>query len=174
MIAKLSPKIYITLLLLFALTAFGAWGTYYLNVNEILMEDGTPMGADVKLMMTIVLGSVVLSWGLSFLCLLFHALRGEAFHMDGDGIHATITFVSFLAFIFVVPVSCIPYEAITHTATENGVLTAYIDKSKVDAPRLLKLFLSKRYRFFAGYTKADTKEVEKALARYMRRDSIDE
>ena len=41
--AKLNLKFYIVSILLLGIVALGWYGVYFLNANEILMEDNTPM-----------------------------------------------------------------------------------------------------------------------------------
>ena len=51
--AKLSLKFYIVSFLLLGIVAFGWYGIYFLNTNEILMEDNTPMDIQIKIILTI-------------------------------------------------------------------------------------------------------------------------
>ncbi len=160
--AKLNIKFYIISILLFGIIVFGWYGAYFLNANEILMEDNTPMDVQTKLFFTIVLVLVVLSWTLSFFTLIRQALLGYAFTIDENGIHTTVTAINVLAFIFVVPIRTIPFSAIERVSEDDGVFTLHIDKAKIDMIPILRIFARKRYHLLSGFTveKQDVIKVE--------------
>ena len=126
--AKLSLKFYIVACLLLFMVIFGFYGIYFLNANEILLENNTPMDPDSKLILTIFMSVIVLSWTLSMLTVIRQIILGSAFRIDANGIHSTATATIVLAFIFVVPVKQIPYEAILEVSEENGILTVTASK----------------------------------------------
>ena len=80
--AKLNLKFYIVSILLLGIVALGWYGVYFLNANEILMEDNTPMDSQTKMLFIIAIGAVVLSWTFSFFTLIRQVLLGYAFVID--------------------------------------------------------------------------------------------
>lgn len=165
--AKLNAKFYITSVLLLGLVVFIWYAIYFLNANEILMEDHTPMDPGVKTLFTVALGAVALSWTMSLLTLVRQIIAGVAFRMDEEGIHTTATIVRFFAFIFIVPVKTIPYDAIRRIYKENGILSATIKKSKVQIFPVLKPFLGKEYHFFFGFTREKQDEIGQTIHQFM-------
>ena len=158
--AKLNTKFYIVSLFLLALVIFIWWGIYFLNTNVILMEDNTPMTTDIKLFFTIALSVVGLSWTLSLITVIRQIVFGAAFSIDENGIHNTATALNIFAFVFVVPIKNIPFNAINKITNENGVLTIYFDKDQINCFPLLRLFVRKRFTFFCGFTTDNQKIIE--------------
>ena len=163
--AKLSVRFYIVSCLLWGVVLFGWYGVFFLNTNEIQL-DNAPMDAGTKLLFTVLMSGIVLSWTLSGLAVIRQMFMGCAFYMDENGIHHTATAAVFLAFIFVVPIQQIPYEAIQRVSEENGILTVQIDKSKIQANPILRFFARKEYHFFSGLTKEKTENVKAVMNRF--------
>ena len=161
--AKLNPKFYIITVLLFCIVVFGWYGIYILNANEILIEDSSPMDSGTKMILTVFMSVIVLSWSVSLLTLIRQIIIGHAFYMDEEGIHTTATAIMVLAFIFVVPVKRIPYEAIQQISKEKEILTIRIDKSKIQVIPILKPFVRKEYHFFPGFTKEKAENIKEIL-----------
>lgn len=166
--AKLNLKFYIVSILLLGIVALGWYGVYFLNANEILMEDNTPIDSQAKMLFTIAIGAVVLSWTFSFFTLIRQVLFGYAFVIDENGIHNTATAINVLAFIFVVPIRTIPFSAIERFSEDNGVLTLEIDKAKIDLIPILRIFARKRYHLFSGFTVEKRDVVKAELAKYIK------
>lgn len=164
--AKLNAKFYIVSALLFGIVMLGVYGLYFLNANEIMMEDA-PMDAETKTLFSVVIGAVVLSWVLSLLALIRQILLGFAFCLDDTGIHGTLSAVNVLAFIFIVPIKSIPYGAVERASVENGILTLHIDKTKVDALSIFRPFIRREYHLFAGFTLANQEDIKKELGKYI-------
>ncbi len=129
--AKLSAKFYIVSFVLLALVVFVWYGIYFMNANEILMEDNSPMDSTTKMIFTVLMSLIAFSWSVSAVTLIRQMFLNYAFVMDKNGIHNTVTAVMILAFIVIVPVKRIPYEAIVHTEHQGGILTAKLDRSKL-------------------------------------------
>ena len=165
--AKLNSKYYMISFLLLGLVVFAWYGLYFLNANDILMEDNTPMDAETKMLFTVLLGLVGASWTLSLVTLIRQMLVGAAFRVDRDGIHTTATLFMLFAFIFVVPVKTIPYEAIRKVSEENGILSVSLDKSKIKVSPILRPLVRKEYHFFLGFTKEKPEDIKRALDRFM-------
>ncbi len=162
---ELNLKFYIVSLILAVFTAIGWYGVYFLNVNEILMEDNTPMTAETKILFTVLLCIILLSWSISLITLIRQAVLNFAFSIDESGIHNTASAIMIFAFIFVIPVKNIPYSAIKKISYEEGILTLTLDKSQIDVLPLLRPFVSKRYRLFSGFTCQKQLEIEENLKR---------
>ena len=160
--AKLNLKFYIISILLLGIVVLGWYGIFSLNTNEILMEDNMPMDVQTKLFFTIALSLIVISWTLSLFTLIRQALFGYAFAIDENGIHTTATATIVLAFIFVVPIKTIPFSAIEKVSKDDGVFTLHIDKAKIDIIPILRIFATKRYHLFSGFTteKQDVIKIE--------------
>ena len=141
--ARLNLKFYIISIVMLCLVVFVWYGIYFLNSNEILMEDNTPMDAGTKSLFTVLMCIIAISWTASLLTLIRQMLLRYAFRVDEDGIHDTATAIMILAFIFVVPIRRIPYNAIQQISEENGILTIRIDKSKIQVVPFLKPLFEK-------------------------------
>lgn len=166
--AKLNLKFYIVSILLLGIVALGWYGLYFLNANQILMEDNTPMDSQTKTLFTIAIAAVVLSWTFSFFTLIRQMLFGYAFMIDENGIHTTATAINVLAFIFVVPLRTIPFSAIEKVSEDDGVLTLYIDKKKIDMIPILRIFVRKRYHLFSGFTVEKQDVIKVELEKYVK------
>ncbi len=165
--AKLNLKFYIVSVLLLGIVVLGWYALFFLNANEILM-DNAPMDRETKMFFTVAIGAIVLSWTFSLFTLIRQVLFGCAFVMDDNGIHTTATAINVLAFIFVVPVKRIPFCAIERVSEEDGVLTLHIDKAKIDVNPVLRIFARKRYHLFSGFT-AEKQDIIKAeLEKHIR------
>ena len=166
--ARLNLKFYIISIVMLCLVVFVWYGIYFLNSNEILMEDNTPMDAGTKSLFTILMSVVAISWIASLLTLIRQIVLGYAFRVDEDGIHSTATAIVILAFIFVVPIKRIPYSAIQQFSEENGILTIRIDKSKIQVVPFLKPFVRKEYHFFSGFTKEKGENIKETLNDFIK------
>ncbi len=166
--ARLNVKFYIVLLLLAALVVFGWYGIYFLNANEILMEDGLPMDSGTKTAFSIAIGVAVISWTLSFVTLLGVAFRGYAFMIDGEGIHNTVTATALFALILIVPVKSIPFASVKNFGEENGLLTLNFDKSQADINPVLRVFAVKRFGFFKSFIKENENTVKAEIKKHLK------
>ena len=164
--AKLNLKFYIVSFLLLGIVIFGWYSVFFLNSNEILMEDNLPMDGQTKMLFSIMISAVLLSWTFSFFTMMRQILIGHAFSMDADGIHLTATAINILAFIFVVPIRKIPYSAIERISQDNEVLTLHINKGEVDMIPAFRIFARKRYHLFSGFTTRKQSEIENELKKY--------
>jgi len=168
--SRLNLKLYIVSVLLLIFVIFGWYGTYFLNANEILMEDNTPMTDSTKIIFTVLLCIILLSGSISLLTLIKQIIMGYGFKIDQNGIHNTATAFMVFSLIFVIPVKNIPFSAIRKISTEDDVLTLYIDKSKIDVLPFLRLFVSKKYRLFSGFIKEKPDEIKDTLRRFIKQD----
>lgn len=126
------------------------------------------MSAEMKLLFTIVSGLIMFSWTASIITCVRQATKGCAFYMDESGIHTTVSASIVLAFIVVVPIQTIPYEAIRSIGEKDGVLTLQLDKSKVQTVSFLRAFVRSEYHLCHGFTTAKTEEVKSILERFVK------
>lgn len=166
--AKLNLKFYIILILLIGIVIFGCYGLYFLNANEILMEDNTPMDSQTKMIFTFLIGLVILSWTFSLFALIRQVILGYAFTLDEGGIHNTATAINVLAFIFVVPIRRIPFSAVTKVSKEDDVLTLHINKNEVEVNPIFRIFARKKYHLFSGFTEEKQKVIEDEIKKYIK------
>jgi len=161
-------KLYIAAILLFGIVILGWYGVYFLNKNTIFMEDNLPMDNRIKLLFSIAIGVVVLSWTISLFTLVRQIWMGQAFSMDEEGIHSTATGTIIFALIFIIPVRTIPYSAIENISEESGVLTLHIDKAKIDMIPILRIFAEKRYHLFSGFTAEKQENIKSELYKFIK------
>ena len=161
--AKLNLRFYIVSAILFGLVLFVWYGTFSWATGEVKMEDDVVMDTGMQMLFAVLFFLVAASWTMSLITLIRQIIIGSAFSIDQNGIHHTATAVIFLAFIFIVPVKNIPFEAISQITEENGALCVKLDRSKVRATPILKLFLRKEYRFFAGFTSEKPSTIKKTI-----------
>lgn len=166
--AKLNTKFYIVTVLLLGIVILGWYGVYFLNANTILTENDVPISNECKFIFSILFGTIIFSWTLSLFALIRQSVLGCAFEMDDTGIHLTSTATILLAFVLVSPIKEIPYSAIKKIENENAVFTVYIDKSKIKANSILKLFVRTKYHFFKGFTTATEIEIKEVLRSYLK------
>lgn len=157
-VAKLNSKFYIITALLGIFT-FLMWNwVYSINTNEILMADDSPMTAEYKLLFTIGLCLVAVSWTMSLISLIRQCILGYAYTADENGIYNTLTVKVIFALIFIIPVKQIPGCAISKIIDSDTDTFAILNKSKIVVFRPFRFLASKRYYFFKGFTKTNPQE----------------
>ena len=166
---KLSAKFYFLAVLLLGIVILGWYGIYFLNANEILLEDDSPMDLNTKKWLTVAMCLIVSSWTLSLLTVIRQIFLGYAFCMDESGICSTSSIMVLLAFVFVVPVKRIPYDAIEWVGEENGLFLIKINKSKIEVFPIFRPLVRKEYYFFSGLTKEKTEIIREKLDFFMRK-----
>lgn len=162
---KLNVKFCIVTVLLLSIVALAWYGIYFIKTNEVMTEDG-PMGDGTRSLIAALLSVVALSWTASLLTMIRQIVLGSGFVMDENGIHDTATAVMIFSFIFVVPVKCIPYDAILSFEEINGIPTARLDKSRLTVLPFFRPFVRGEYHFFSGFTKDCSRDVIAAVKRY--------
>lgn len=167
--AGLNLKFYIVSSLLLCFVLLVWYGVYFLNTNEILMEDNIPMDLGTKIFFTVFMSLVGASWTISLFALIRQMIFGTAFCIDNNGIHTTATVSVLLAFIFVIPIKTIPYNAIVEISEEKGSLSIKIDKSKIEVLPILRPFVRKEYHFFLGFTKENQSDIKQMFYRFVEK-----
>lgn len=159
---KLNKKYYIVTVLMAALVIFVWYGIYFLNTNQVMIEDD-PMTDNEKITFTTMFTVVALTWTMSFIIMVRQVFLGYAFSMDTDGIHNTLNGIILFAFIFVIPVRRIPFSAITDISKRDGHLVVSVDKSQVAVLPIFRPFIRREYHFCQGFCQADMTAVETFL-----------
>lgn len=163
--ATCNRKLWVVFFLLTGATALGWYGVWFLNTHPIRMEDDALMDPGTKLLFSLVMGVVVLSWTVSWGVLLRQLLGGTAFTLEADGIHGTVIAQMRFALILVMPVRRIPYGAIRRVEVEEGMTVLHLDTALVEAP-LGRRLLAREYHLLHGFTKETPEEIRAALARF--------
>ena len=166
--AKLNAKFYIVFVLMLGLVVFVAYGAYFAATQEIMMGDGAPMTTGMRVFLTVAVSVIGLTWFGSFLTMLRQIIIGYAFEIDENGIHKTATATTILAFILIMPIKTIPFDAIQSVSDKDGELILLLDRSKLDMIPFLRIFVRKEYHLFSRLTSADKEEIKKELRRYLR------
>ena len=171
--ARLNLKFYIVFILLLCLVLFVWYGIYFLNTSEIQMEDNRPMDAGTKALFTVLMSLVAVSWTMSLFTVVRQIIKRVAFCLDETGIHSTATAVMVLAFIFVVPIKKIPYDAMEEVSEENGILSVKLNKSKIVVLPMLRFLVGKQYHFFSGFTKENQNEIKQMLRKFVEKNDLE-
>lgn len=170
--AKLNGKFHFAFIMLTAFVFIGWYGVYVLNTNTILMEDGTPMSTEIRLIFSILISLIAATWTFSLVVLGRQLISGAAFRIDEEGIHTTATAMVVLAFLVVVPIKDIPYDAIQKIEEKDGMLILSLDRKQIKTYPALRFLVRKQYHFFAGFTKVRVEELKQELRWYGNRREI--
>ncbi len=162
---KLNTKFYIISVLLCVFVPLMWWMVYSLAFGNGTIEGFSEVG---KWIFIAALFIIILNWTFSAFSLLRQMISGSAFCMDQNGIHSTLSVFKVFSLIFAVPVRNIPYSAIERVEEENGLLTLVLKKSEIDVFPLFRIFVSKRYNLFYGFTKENSDRIKEELGRYIK------
>lgn len=163
--AKLSFKFYIIAILLFAIVLFGWYGTYSIATSEVVIGMNSKTKSFLILLFCLIIGT----WTLSLFTVIRQGIMGYAYYMDKNGIHSTATGIIVFSLIFVIPVGCIPYDAILEVIEQEKDLYIKIDKSKINVSPILKPFVRSEYHFFSAMTTVKLNETKAALKNFMKK-----
>ena len=158
--AMLNKKYYIITFIFTAVLIFMWYGIYFMNTNQILWEDNTPITNDEKLVFNIIFGAIVTIWSISLMVMIRQIFIGHAFYLDSQGIHNTLNATILFALIFVIPVKSIPLSAILSVSEDKEMLSICIDKSKVSVFPIFRPFVRKTYHFCWGFSKTGIDEIK--------------
>lgn len=167
-IARLNKKFYIFAFILLCFVLLGWYGIYFLNTNEVLLHDNLPMDVQTKTIATVLLSIVLFTWTVSLFTMIKQIISSKAFYIDEGGIHCTATGIIIFAFIIIVPVRNIPFDATKSIFVESDVLTVKVDKSKIDINPLFRLFVRGEYRFFNGFILEEQDDIKLELEKYIK------
>ena len=140
----------VALLLVLALVGRVTW--MWLN-DEIVdeREPGTAVSLNVMMPIALIVASSYL-WSALVLLRQYLVHGGKAFTLTENGIENTLTFVIIFAFVFVLRVKCIPWDAVTYADAENIYIRA--KRKRIRAGFLAKTIVGvKGFLFCHGFCK---------------------
>ena len=166
---KLNKGYWLFFAFLLAVACAAIWFAVELLGGSVMAENG-PMEKEQSLLLGIGVLLIALSWIWSAWVMLSFCVKGVAFVMDENGISQTFVGFGFLAFIVMLPVKQIPWDAVVAvTKDENGSLKLKLQTGKVKAPFLAKLILKMGYSFpVCSLGRAEKEEWKTAMENYIR------
>jgi len=151
---KLNIRYLICFLSLFFILLLTGRVFYMMLQGQVSVEDEE---VNVKLL-PILLGLPVSSYLFSFVVMLRQYIvhKGNALTLTERGIENTLTFTVILAFVFVLPVKCIPWSAIKSLDDSEGFFHIRIKTGMAQTSKLAKGILWIRgYRFCYKFMKPE-------------------
>lgn len=150
---KLNAKAFIcfiALILVLALIGRVTW--MWLNDQIVVeQESGYDVSLNVMMPIALVIASSYL-WSALVLLRQYLVHGGKAFTLTEKGIENTLTFVIIFAFVFVLRVKCIPWEAVTYADAETIYIRA--KRKHIRAGFLAKTIVTvKGFLFCHGFCK---------------------
>lgn len=135
---------YIAMIGLGAVVALGMEVVYMLANGKVQYEGG-PMPQTEANILAIVMAIILITYAISALSMLMHliAFKGAAMEVTEEGIENTLTAIVILAFVVVLPVKKIPWNAMTRTknADKDMGIHVKVDKELVEAAPAAKMIL---------------------------------
>ncbi len=110
--------------------------------GEVSDEDGRALPAVFCWIVSAILSVVLLSYLSAVLVSLVHLFRhhGVAFRLSETGVEDTLVVLNLLAFVFILPVRCIPWHAVRYIDTDDGV-NLRLRRKEIDAGWLTRMIL---------------------------------
>lgn len=162
---RLNAIFLIGLIFFGGLAAGVIWFLYQDLTGQILDEDGESLGRTFEIIIAVLFGIVGSSYLYTFITMakqyILHG--GQAFELTERGIENTMVYIYVLAFFFVIPVKCIPWEAVKYVCPHGKGYEATIDIKKVKASWPVRLVLFTGYGFCHKFTKPKITEEELRL-----------
>lgn len=156
---KLNFRFAVCLGILAAVLMLVASFLYRLFSGEVIDESGT----DVPMIIKVLIAVIASTYLVSAITMLRQYIvnRGTAFELSDSGIGNTMVCVMLFAIILVIPVKCIPWEAVKCVYIEPDGYKAEIDTEKLNINFLSKLILKfSGYHFCNKFTKVSVTEEE--------------
>ena len=128
---------------------------YELFTNQVQDENGL-MDPIVSLILAIIISFIWIVYVFSGITMLRLATKNKfcCLELTEKGIENTAVFVNLFALIIILPVRCIPWEAVKSYESEPIGLSLSVDTNRVDAGFIAKLILKfSGYRFCHGMVK---------------------
>lgn len=140
---KLNWRYWFFLVLFAGTVILGGRVIYMLLNQEVTLEDGTAMGFIASLVLSLALLLPLTSYLISTITMLRLLIGHDrcGLTLTPIGIEDTVVFVNILAFIFVLPVKCIPWEAITYYDNEEKTPYIRVNVRQVQAGFAAKMIL---------------------------------
>ncbi len=158
---KLNWRFWTALVGLLLVLVLAAKGISMLWTETILDETDTPLGMGVQRALAVAMMVVCSSWLYSALVMLKQCIvyRGRGFILTEEGVEHTLTFVIFLAFVFVLPVRCIPWSAVKAWDAEEGYIR--VRRKPIRAGFIAKTLIAVRgYSFCYSFVKPELSREE--------------
>ena len=93
--------------------------------NEILDENGEPLGIFLSILFVSLIGIVALVYAIALVSYLKQLINHKmaAFSVDENGIHNIAWAINILAFFVIIKVNLIPWEGVTHVVVDDELHT---------------------------------------------------
>lgn len=138
---------------------------YMSLTGQVHDENGEVLNKTIEIISSVLIAIVTSSYLYSFITMakqyVLHG--GQAFELTEREIENTMVYIYVLAFFFVIPVKCIPWEAVKYVCPHGKGYEATIDTKKVKSSLPAKLMLFTGYRFCHKFTKPKITEEELRL-----------
>jgi len=159
---KLNAKFAICLAAIIVVILLAIRCIYMFFTGQIIDEKGESCGKVLDTVFGLLFSIIASSYIYSAITMLrqyiFHS--GNAFELTERGIENTMVSINILAFIFVMPVKCIPWDAVKSVSPDGSGYDASVNIKKVKANFLAKLVLLTGYGFCNKFTKEKITEDE--------------
>ena len=158
---RLNCRFWTALIGLLLILVLAAKGVSVLWTDTILDETDTPLGMGVQRTLAVMIMVICSSWLYSALVMLKQCIvhRGRGFILTEEGVEHTLTFVLFLAFVFVLPVRRIPWSAVKAWDAETGYIR--VRRKPIRAGFLAKTLIAvKGYSFCNSFVKPELSSEE--------------
>ncbi len=160
---KLNWKVY-TFIAFFSFVLFMAGKAVYMLLSgQVIDENGESFDGILAIIPSILIIIVCSTYLRTVLSLLKNVIKykGKAFTIDNNGIHNTLTYINFLAFIFVLPIKFIPWSAVSYVDMSGGPMYIRVKVKECKMSLLAKLVVGiKGYAFCYTFKKGDLNENE--------------
>lgn len=163
---KFNWRYWFFIVLFIGILALGAKVILMTFNGEVVDESGTVIEPDFILVM---MGLVLMSYLITVISLLkiYIKNKGCGLIITDRGIENTVVFINLFAFVIVLPVKLIPWEAIKYYDKEEKSLYIRVHRKEIGAGFFAKLIISVLgYNFCKGFVKPDVTEEDIEKYRY--------
>lgn len=153
---KVGWRFWFFLIFLAAVLPLGVRVICMLLSGEIVMEDNSPISPLVAWGISAILCFPLLTYFISVLTMLRQVIvyKRRALTITYEGLENTLTFVNLFAFILVVPIKFIPWEAINYYDDKEKFPCVRVSVKQIKASPIAKAILFVRgYMFCANFCK---------------------
>lgn len=162
---KLNTRFLICLIVLAVVVALAIRVVYMGLTGQIHDETGEAMDKSTDVILSTLIALVTSTYLYSLITMLRQYIFcfGNAFELTERGIEHTMVYMNLFALIFVIPVKCIPWEAVKYVSLDNKGYKASVDTKMVKANFLVRFALRLGYGFCYKFTKQNITEEELRL-----------
>lgn len=170
---KVGWRYYFFLIFFGAASVLGCYAISMLLRGEV-MDGDQEMSRSMALFLSVGLTLAISTYIETTLILLWQLVRhdGCGMQITSKGVENTLVWVNVLCVVFVLPVRCIPWEAVKYTDFDDDPYIR-VDVKKVDTSPVARLILlALGYSFLAGFVKprVTVSEVERYAHRFSARE----